>query len=335
MLEIPRLTPHLHSVRFVLGPSKIQHTRGTHQEVLTDMTSQPLPGTARVEPMTGAGGSRALSHGSQLPLIVHADDFGETQEITRGICRGIEAGAVTSTSIMANMPGTHDALQRAAALADRASFGVHLNLSEGRALSAGRSLVGEDGRLHDKRTLFVASMTGRLRLAEVEAEITAQIARVRDSGVRISHVDGHKHLHQLPVVSAAVANVLPRFGIERVRITRLGRLTRVRKATTLVRELLALKASRKFHRARLRSPVRTVDLQPLIAAYRGEEPVPDGLLVDPSGPVELCCHPGTAAADLEKPGSHTRRAELDFLLSPRFRELLLINGARLVSYWEV
>jgi len=57
-------------------------------------------------------------------LIVHADDFGETVEITRGICAAIDAGAVTSTSIMANMPGTADALLRVAPLAERASFGV-------------------------------------------------------------------------------------------------------------------------------------------------------------------------------------------------------------------
>ena len=296
------------------------------------MIPQPLMGTAQVAPKAGA--MRARDCGSELPLIVHADDFGETVEITRGICRGIEAGVITSTSIMANMPGTSDALQRAAALSGQASFGVHLNLCEGRALSGGRSLIDADGGLHDKRTLFVASVTGRLHLAEVEAEIAAQIARVRDSGLRISHVDGHKHLHQLPVVSTAVANVLPRFAIERVRITRLGRLTRVRKASTLVRELLALKASRKFGRSHLRSPVRTVDLQSYIAAH-GRSIVPDGTLVDPSGPVELCCHPGTAAADLEKPGSHARRAELEFLLSPRFRELLVVNRARLVSYWDV
>jgi len=51
--------------------------------------------------------------------------------------------------------------------------------------------------------------------------------------------------------------------------------------------------------------------------------------------VELCCHPGTAAADVHKPGSHGRHAELEFLLSPRFPELLAANDARLVSYWDV
>jgi hypothetical protein len=264
-----------------------------------------------------------------LPLIVHADDFGETPQITHGICVAIEAGVLTSTSIMANMPGTEEGLQRVAALASRASFGVHLNFCEGRPLTAARSLTDPEGRFHSKRALFVRAVTRQLALSDVEAEIAAQIGRVRDYGVRISHVDGHKHLHQLPIISTAVANVLPRFSIRRVRITRLGRLSRVRGATQLVRELLATKASRKFRRGGLRSPVRILDLRSFISMQ-----TPDAC-VDPSGPVELCCHPGTLEADAHKPGSHLRSAELDYLLSARFRELLDVNGARLVSYWDV
>ena len=74
-----------------------------------------------------------------------------------------------------------------------------------------------------------------------------------------------------------------------------------------------------------------------LTAILANEGTPAGRtpLVDRSGVVELCCHPGTRAADFEKPGSHRRADELDFLLSPRFRELLRVNHARLVSYWQV
>lgn len=295
------------------------------------MIPKPRPAPAApLEAPAARRPARLAARAAGFPLIVHADDFGETAEITRGICLGIEAGAVTSTSIMANMPGTVDALQRVAGLADRASFGVHLNFCEGRPLTRGRSLTDSEGRFHPKRTLFARAVTGRLALADVEAEVGAQIARVCDAGVRVSHVDGHKHLHQLPVVSTAVANVLQQFGIRRVRITRLGTLLRARGAALLVRELLAMKASGKFAGRGLRSPVRTLDLRSFVVGGTGRQ-----CCVDPRGPVELCCHPGTTAADTQKPGSHRRSAELEYLLSPRFRELLVANGARLVSYWDV
>jgi predicted glycoside hydrolase/deacetylase ChbG (UPF0249 family) len=266
-------------------------------------------------------------------LIVHADDFGETVEITSGICQAIEAGAVTSTSIMANMPGSEDALRRAAALSGRASFGVHLNLCEGRALTGARSLTDTHGFFHRKRALFARAVAGQLAPPELEAEITAQIGRIHDAGVRISHVDGHKHLHQLPLVRDVVAAVLPRFGIERVRVTRLGRLSELRAPATLMREALAWQARRIFRRAHLRSPARIVDLQAIMRrTQRHREPA---MQLGFPGPIELFCHPGTPLADVEKPGSCRRANELDFLLSPGFRNWLAAQGAQLVSYWDL
>ena len=270
---------------------------------------------------------------AHLPVIVHADDFGETLEITKGICLAIEAGVVTSTSVMVNMPGTAEALRRAPKLTQQASFGLHLNLCEGRPLTRGATLTNEEGEFLRKRSLAARALTGKLSLPELEREVAAQIAALRDAGVRISHLDGHKHLHQLPIVCAAVANVLPRFGIERVRITRLGSLGQLRSASLLAREIAATHAARVFARAGLRSPLRIVDLRALFTSHtlaplghaRAEAPTP----------IEICCHPGTAAADEAKPGSHRRCNELEFLLSQEFRALLAASGAALVSYWRV
>ena len=270
---------------------------------------------------------------AHLPVIIHADDFGETAEITAGICQAIEAGVVTSTSVMANMPGTAEALRRAPRLADQASFGVHLNLCEGRPLTGGATLTDPSGDFLRKRALAARAVTGRLSLPQLEAEVAAQLGLLRDAGVRVSHLDGHKHLHQLPIVCAAVANVLPRFSIERVRITRLPSWRRVRGASMLARELAARHAAHVFARARLRSPLHTVDLRSLLA---GEDLAPlAGRAVGGPEPIEICCHPGTPAADAGKPGSHRRGDELEYLLSARFRAVLAAGGAALVSYWRV
>ena len=270
---------------------------------------------------------------SGFPLIIHADDFGETAEITDGICQSIEAGVVTSASIVANMPMTQYALQRVRSLAERASFGVHLNLCEGRPLMPGLTLVDADGEFHGKRTLIQRALLGKLSVRELEAEITAQIGLVRDSGVAISHVDGHKHLHQLPLISVVLAKVLPRFDIRRVRLMRTGSLITSRKFATALRELAAWRAARVFGRAGLRSPVRAVDLtQILSGGWANRSPA---ALADPHGPVELCCHPALAADAGGKPSSHRRPEELEYLLSDRFRQLLRSSRTRLVSYWQV
>jgi chitin disaccharide deacetylase len=265
-------------------------------------------------------------------LIIHADDFGETEQITLGICEGIDAGVITSTSIMANMPATKFALEKVGTLAERASFGVHLTLCEGKPLTRVPSLTGANGHFCTKRQLFMRSITGRLRLAEVESEVNAQVERIKDGGVRISHLDGHKHLHQLPTVCTAVAHVAQRHGIERVRLAAMRDAAGYASPSSAVREMLSIHAGNVFRRARLRFPQRLVDISHMAAAQGADKWLK---LVRQPGILEVFCHPGTPLADEEKPGSCNRSAELEFLLSPRMRELLVAGGSRLVNYWSV
>jgi predicted glycoside hydrolase/deacetylase ChbG (UPF0249 family) len=276
----------------------------------------------------------ATHNNSNAPsVIVHADDFGETQQITLGICAAIEAGVVTSSSIMANMPATDFGIARARALGDQASFGVHVTLCEGRPLTRGPSLTDEAGEFCSKRQLFLRSISGRLRSNEVEAEVDAQVARLAAGGVRISHLDGHKHLHQLPVVCSAVARVARRHGIERVRLAAMRASSAYRSPSSAVRELLSIHAGRVFRAAGLRFPQRLVDLQFCMA--HASRPQAWVNLARGHGILEVFCHPGTALADEETPGSCDRSAELAFLLSPRMSELLAAAGSRLVNYWSV
>lgn len=266
-------------------------------------------------------------------LIVHADDFGETEQITLGICECIDAGIVTSTSIMANMPATDFALSRARAIGERASFGVHLTLCEGRPLTAAPCMTNPAGFFVSKRQLFLRSITGRLNEGEVEAEIEAQVSRIGAGGVRISHLDGHKHLHQLPVVCRAVAKVARRRGIERVRLAAMRKLAGFASPSSAAREVLAIHAARVFRAAQLRSPQRLVDIGFCKAAIA--QPKLWRELVAEGGVLEVFCHPGTELADQEKPGSCDRSEELEFLLSADLRRLLADSGARLVNYWSV
>ena len=106
-------------------------------------------------------------------------------EITEGICLAIGAGVVTSTSVMVNMPATAEALRRIPQLTRQASFGVHLNLCEGRPLTRGATLVDANGTFLRKRALAARALTRGLSLQDLEAEIAAQIAVLRDTGVRV------------------------------------------------------------------------------------------------------------------------------------------------------
>ncbi len=271
-------------------------------------------------------------------LVVHADDFGETAEITRGILECIEEGVVTSTSILANMPATALALREAARRGREASFGVHLNFCEGAPLTRARSLRGADGEFHRKRALFVRAVTGRLDLDEVEQEAAAQVEVVAHAGVDISHLDAHKHLHQLPGVAQRVLRVARSFSIERVRCTLEESIwprgtTASAGASRWVRRRLARRLYPSLAPLGLRTTARVFDVRELIAAGGGQERV--GLLRRPGTISEMFCHPGTERADREKPGSASRHAESRFLRSQEFRDLLRAAGVRLSTWWDV
>src|SRR5688572_4209487 len=167
-------------------------------------------------------------------LIVHADDFGETEEITRGISSALEAGAINSTSIMANMPGTRFALGETARFGETVSFGLHLNLCEGTPLTSCPSLTTAGGTFRTKRDLALRAMCGLLSAREVDREVQAQAALLIDAGVRLSHIDGHKHLHQLPIVRDAVVRAAHRFGLQRVRRSVSAPAGRYRSPATVV-----------------------------------------------------------------------------------------------------
>ena len=116
----------------------------------------------------------------ELQLIVNADDFGQSEDTVEATIECFEAGALTSASLMPQMPAT----QRALAFArehPELGFGVHVTLSSDpaeRPLSDPElvsCLVREDGTLLSTREVRVKALTGRLVPQQLEREIEAQV----------------------------------------------------------------------------------------------------------------------------------------------------------------
>lgn len=143
-------------------------------------------------------------------LIVNADDFGLTPGINRAVRDLHAAGALTSATIMAASPW----FEQAAAVARQSSslgVGCHIVLLDGRPVSDPPSVpslldVSSDApRFRPTTGHFVRDLAlGRIAPADIERESRAQIQRVQQSGLQVTHVDTHKHTHMLPQVLNAV-----------------------------------------------------------------------------------------------------------------------------------
>src|SRR5262245_13297844 len=154
-------------------------------------------------------------------LVVNADDLGLTVGVNDGIFDAHELGVLTSASLFANAPATSDAVRRARAHTSL-GVGAHLALVDATPLLPARSvptLVTDDGRFRPSwRPFIVACLQGRVSLVEVERELSAQIERLRDSGVSLTHLDAHKHVHLYPPIFSVVARLAARFAVPVVRV---------------------------------------------------------------------------------------------------------------------
>jgi predicted glycoside hydrolase/deacetylase ChbG (UPF0249 family) len=157
-----------------------------------------------------------------MRLIINADDFGYSADTVRATITCIEAGIVTSASIMPNMSATEAALEYARDC-DRVSFGVHLTLADdwlARPVAPAQTvpgLVTRGGKLLPTNAVRARALFGPLSVDQLEREIGAQLDTVARRGIVISHVDSHRHLHKWPKIRQALVRVLPRYGISRVR----------------------------------------------------------------------------------------------------------------------
>lgn len=132
-------------------------------------------------------------------LIINADGFGFTRGINRGIEEAVARGVITSISVNANFDAADD-LPAFVKQFPHISVGVHVNPVVGRPVSKPSevpSLVNAQGEFHYK-DFARRLMRKEIDLGELAFELSAQIQRVRDWGVNISHLDSHQNQHLYP-----------------------------------------------------------------------------------------------------------------------------------------
>ena len=144
------------------------------------------------------------------PVILIADDFAMTRGISDGILGLAEAGRLSGTSAMVNMPHWPAMAARAVALRDRFALGMHLNLTFGRPLGPMPRLA-PSGDLPPPETVVGRAVSRAIDTAEVAAEIERQLDRFEAvAGVAPDFIDGHHHVHVLPGIRRVLTDVLRR-----------------------------------------------------------------------------------------------------------------------------
>lgn len=155
-------------------------------------------------------------------IILNADDFGHSPDTVAATIDCFEQGLLTSASLMPNMPAAEKAITFALQEPEF-SYGLHFTCTgDGaeRPLSPPDevpALVDEMGAFLPTNLLRVRALLRRLPVEEIERELTTQLSFLADAGLRITHVDSHRHLHKFAPFRRAFARTIGRFGVQFVR----------------------------------------------------------------------------------------------------------------------
>src|SRR5262245_22310633 len=281
-------------------------------------------------------GLRALKQ-----LIVNADDLGLTAAVNRGVVRAFQSGIVTSTSLLV----TGSAFEDAVALARQnpeLDVGLHLALVEERSVLGPDvlpTLVDETGRFPRTSAEFIRrAILGGINWLEVEREIAAQIALFQETGLRLSHLDSHQHLHMFPPVFQVVRR-LARW-VENVWIRnpvgpwrKSPDISLGRWAQRLGLNLTCLAARGLCDRSQPQMPDGLYGFE--VSGCLTPSALGQILRRIPHGLYELICHPGEDDADTRRRYSHWGyrwAEELDALTAPETRTFLKEQGIALTSF---
>lgn len=148
-------------------------------------------------------------------LILHADDLGMCHSVNRATITALEAGTVSSASVMVPCPGFEEAAEWGV-LHPAYDLGIHATLiSEWKSCGWGPvsegphspGLVNEKGLFWSKNNLLHASPP------EVRDEILAQITRAKRLDLDPTHIDSHMLSVARPEYITAYAEVAREFAL--------------------------------------------------------------------------------------------------------------------------
>jgi predicted glycoside hydrolase/deacetylase ChbG (UPF0249 family) len=265
-------------------------------------------------------------------IIVHADDLGETHAVNAAAIKTLESGSVNSASMMVPCPWFPEIADYAKSHPD-ADFGLHLTVTSERvyyrwgpvaSADQGPSLVDKDGYFHHDW-----EHNQHVNAKEVEIELRAQIERALAMGVRPTHLDSHQY--RLITNGKELFDAMTRVAHEYklpVFVTRDWFADHPYLQESLGPDDIVLD--------------HTVTIGPEVPAEKWTDFYISALKNLKPGVTEFVIHPGfdddeLRAATRERStwGSAWRQRDFDFFTSNQFREILVQENIKLITWREL
>lgn len=273
-------------------------------------------------------------------IIVNADDFGRHELINRAVERAVDTGCLKSATLMAGGVAFDDAIQLAKK-SPSLGVGIHFTLANGNPVLPSKeipSLVTEEGIFHGDYIKFLKRyLSGKISLSEVRSELAAQLEKILNTGLTLTHFDSHQHLHHMPGIIEIVLELAESAGIKSMRVanTKLfdGELDSFGKFVgRLGLGSLAKFAAHLAHKKNFATPEH-------FAGIVAGESVSETFMLKltenlQEGTTEVMLHPGTDNKILQDfcKWEHDFEAELAAVTSPRVLSLLAEKNISAINF---
>lgn len=260
--------------------------------------------------------------------------------VNEEIIKSYYDGILTSTSLMANGNYFDYAIELVKENPGL-DVGVHLTLTKEKPVLSSKyvkSIIDSEGKLFSTSNNFARNyFLGKISLHEVESELTAQIEKIINTGIKISHLDSHQHLHVLPKIAEIAVRLAKKYSIKFIRLPkekiksymfknpksalRILQMCSLNFLCSMIQKQIPHKTdffTGFFYGGRL-SKQNLITLIDNLPAY---------------GICELVCHPGYSEMSIKKRG-YRRVEESLALTNPEISEMLANRGIQITSFKQV
>lgn len=281
-----------------------------------------------------------------IRLVVNADDFGLDSSINRAISKGHREGIITSTSLLASGP----AFDEAVALAKenpKLGIGIHTCLVGGLTPVSNPKDVPSllvDGRFPLTYGEFAKRLaSGQVAMSEVFVELEHQFTKILETGLPITHVDGHQHLHVLPQLTPMLLTLLKKYKLDKVRIPGEARLftNGIRDWKRFIGKSILTETAERARSVMVASGIGSTNY--FWGMMSGGQLTEDRLaaiisrIATKVGSHEIMTHPGDDTVLLDRKfGWHYHwEDELAALCAPSIKKAIVTAGISLVTYKDI
>ncbi|MCP2520251.1 ChbG/HpnK family deacetylase [Candidatus Aminicenantes bacterium AC-708-M15] len=278
-------------------------------------------------------------------LIINADDFGLTNGINEGIILAHKRGILTSTTLIPNMPGFENAVKLAKEN-KTLGVGIHLNIIRGKPVRRPEevsSLLNKNGNFLTIYPFIKKFILGKIEAEQVEKEFRAQIEKVLDEGIEITHFDSEKHIHSIPKIMGIVIKLAKEYKIPKIRFINEFCLSFdiVRSLKSMVVSCLNRKMKRNILKAGILIPDRFYGI--CGSGRMNSKNLIKILTSIPDGVTEIMVHPGIIDNDYikieQEYGSYylkeERERELEALIDLKVKEIIEEENIQLINYRDL